>query len=181
MSLKTTPHTKQIDVPAAGRYRLDPTLSSVAFRTRHLFGLAGVKGTIPIIGGVIDLDPAAPRADVTVTINAAGFNTGNAKRDADVARPRFLNADRYPEMTFRSHRPGALKRSEGRVSLDGELTVRGVTQPVNLSVDSIETTGTGLRATATTRIDRYAFGLTKGKGMAARYLTVELVAVAESL
>jgi polyisoprenoid-binding protein YceI len=181
MSLKTPPRKTQVDVPKAGRYRLDPALSSVAFRTRHLFGLAGVNGTMPIIGGDIDLDPEAPAADVTVTMNAAAFNTGHAKRDVDVTKPKFLNADRYPEMTFRAHRPGAVKRSAGHVSLHGELTVRGVTQPVTISVDSLETTGTGFRATATARIDRYAFGLTAGKGMAARYLAVELVAVAESL
>jgi polyisoprenoid-binding protein YceI len=180
MSLKAAAQTRQIDVPAAGRHRLDPARSSVAFRTRHVFGLAGVKGTMPIIGGDIELDPAVPDADVTVTINAAAFNTGHAKRDADVAEPRFLNADVYPELTFRTQRP-ALRWSEGRVSLDGELTVRGVTQPVTLSIDSVETTGNGFRATATTRIDRYAFGLTAGKGMAARYLTVELVAVADPL
>ena len=83
-------------------------------------------------------------------------------------------------MTFRAHRPGALKRSEDRWSLDGELTVREVTKPVTLSIDSVETTAMGFRVTATTRIDRYAFGLTAAKGMASRYLTVELVAVAES-
>lgn len=178
---KTTPQTKQIDVPTAGRYRLDPALSSVAFRTRHIFGLAGVKGTMPIIGGDIVLDSAVPEADVTVTLNAAAFNTGHTRRDGDVGKPKFLNVDRYPEMTFRAHRPGALKRSEGRLSLNGELTVRGVTKPVTVSIDTVETTGMGFRATATTRIDRYAFGLTASKGMAARYLTVELVAVAESL
>jgi polyisoprenoid-binding protein YceI len=82
-------------------------------------------------------------------------------------------------MTFRAHRPGALKRSDGPVSLDGELTVRGVTKPVTLSIKSIEVTSKGFRATATTRIDRYTLGLTAANGMAARYLTVEPVAVAD--
>jgi polyisoprenoid-binding protein YceI len=178
---ETTPETKQIGVPAAGRYRLDPALSSVAFRTRHLFGLAGVKGTMPIVGGDIVLDPAVPEADVTVTLDVAATSTGDTRRDRDVGKPKFLNVDVYPEMTFRADGPGALRRSKGRLSLDGELTVRTVTKRVTLSIDSVETTGMGFRATATARIDRYAFGITAAKGMAARYLTVGLVAVAKPL
>jgi polyisoprenoid-binding protein YceI len=69
------------------------------------------------------------------------------------------------------------------LSLDGELTVRMVTKRVTLSIDSVETTGMGFlaTATATARIDRYAFGITAAKGPAARYLTVGLVAVAKPL
>jgi polyisoprenoid-binding protein YceI len=177
---KTTPQTNQFGVQAAGRYRLDPALSSAAFRARHLFGLAGVKGTMPIIGGDIVVDPAVPDADVTVTLNAAAISTGNSKRDGDISKPKLLYVDRYPEMTFRAHRPGALKRCEGRWSLDRELTVRAVTKPARLSIDSVETTAMGFRVSATSRIDRYALGLTAAKAMASRYLTVELVAVAES-
>jgi polyisoprenoid-binding protein YceI len=176
---RTTPQTTHVDAPAAGRYRIDPALSSVTFRTRHVFGLASVTGTVPIVGGDIVLDPGAPEADVAVTLDVAAISTGNTRRDRDVSKPRFLNVALYPEMTFRAYLPGALRRSEERVSLDGELTVRGVTKAVSLSVGSVESTGTGFRATATTRIDRYAFGITASRGMAARYLTVDLVAVAE--
>jgi polyisoprenoid-binding protein YceI len=56
-----------------------------------------------------------------------------------------------------------------------------VTKTVTLSIDSSETTGMGFRAAATTRIDRYAFGIVAAKGMAAWYLTIELVAVAALL
>jgi hypothetical protein len=46
---------------------------------------------------------------------------------------------------------------------------------------SIEAAESGLRARATTRIDRYAFGLTAAKGMAARYLDIDLTAAVEPL
>jgi len=55
----------------------------VAFRTRHLFGLGAVSGT------------------VAVTISAASFRTGNRGRDRD-ARGRFLHAGRYPDITFQA-------------------------------------------------------------------------------
>jgi polyisoprenoid-binding protein YceI len=111
---ETTPETKQVGVPAAGRYRLDPALASVTFRTRHLFGLAGVKGTMPIVGGDIVLDPAVPEADVTVTLDVPAISTGDTRRDRDFGKPKFLNVHGYPEMTFRAHGPGTLTRSEGR-------------------------------------------------------------------
>lgn len=174
----TSPQTQQVAVPAAGRYRLDPARSTVAFSTRHMFGLAGVKGTMPVVAGDIVVDPAAPEADVAVTIGAASFSTGHAKRDGDVRKAKFLNVDQYPEMTFHA---GTLSRSSGRWTLDGELTVCGVSQPVTLTIDSVETSGAGFRAVATTRIDRYAFGLTAAKGMAARYLNVELTAYADPM
>jgi polyisoprenoid-binding protein YceI len=69
--------------------------------------------------------------------------------------------------------------SDAGWSLDGELSVVGVTQPVTLAIRSVEARGAGFRTVATTRIDRYAFGVTTGKGIAACYLNVELTAVAQ--
>lgn len=104
---KTTLQIEQIGVPAAGRYRLDPALSSVTFRTRHLFGLAGVKGTVPIVGGDIVLDAAVPEADVTVTLDVAAIGTGNTRprsrrRQAQVSERRPLPADDVPGARARS-------------------------------------------------------------------------------
>ena len=59
--------------------------------------------------------------------------------------------------------------------------MRGVSQPVTLVIESVETAGAGFRARATTRIDRYAFGLTAATGMAARHLNIDLSATAEPL
>jgi polyisoprenoid-binding protein YceI len=73
----------------------------VAFRTRHLFGLGAVSGTMAVTGGEITLDPVVPQASVTATISAASFRTGNRGRDRD-ARGRFLHAGRYPDITFQA-------------------------------------------------------------------------------
>jgi polyisoprenoid-binding protein YceI len=61
------------------------------------------------------------------------------------------------------------------------LEVRGVSQPVTLVIEPVETAGAGFRARASTRIDRYAFGLTAATGMAARHLNIDLSATAEPL
>lgn len=165
-----------LHVPAASRYHLDPGTSVVTFWTRHLFGLGTVTATMAITSGEISIDPAVPHATVTATISAASFTSGNRARDRDVRSPRFLHADRYPDITFRA---GALGHDQDRWMLAGELTVRQVTSPVTLAISSVEPAESGFRARATTRIDRYTFGVTAAKGMAARHLDIAVTAVAE--
>jgi polyisoprenoid-binding protein YceI len=111
---------------------------------------------------------------VTAVISASSFSTGNRARDRDIRSPKYLDTGRYPHITFRT-----FSRDRGRWVLPGELEVRGVSKPVTLAIESIKETGPGFRAHATTRIDRYAFGLTAAKGMAARHLDIELTAAAE--
>lgn len=170
--------TQRANVPAAGRYRLDPGRSSVGFRTRHLFGLATVSGTMRVAAGEIVVDPEAPQASVTASVAAASFSTDNDRRDRDVRSAKFLHAEKYPYVTFRA---GTLSQAQGRWVLSGELTVRDVSSPVRLAIESVEPAGKGFRALATTRIDRFAFGLTAARGMAARFLDIELTAIAEPL
>jgi polyisoprenoid-binding protein YceI len=62
--------------------------------------------------------------------------------------------------------------------LAGDLEVRGVSRPVTLVIESVQAADAGFRAQAAARIDRYAFGVTAAKGMAARYLDISLTAVA---
>jgi polyisoprenoid-binding protein YceI len=168
--------TGRVELPAAGRYRLDPGRSAVTFRTRHLFGLATVSGSMRVITGEVTLDPAIPQASVAATLSASSFSTGNRARDRDVRSARFLAAERYPDITFTA---GTLSRAQGRWALAGELMIRQASKQVTLAIESVETDGAGFRARAATRIDRYAFGLTAAKGMAARHLDIELTAAAE--
>lgn len=166
----------RVSVPAAGRYRVDPAHSSVTFRTRHLFGLAAVPGTMAVASGEITVDSAVPQAAVTAVIGAASFSTGSRARDRDVRSARFLNTRRYPQIIFQG---GNIGLADGCWMLAGELTVRNVTCPVTLAIESVEPAGAGFRARATTRIDRYAFGLTTAKGIAARYLDIALAVTAQ--
>jgi polyisoprenoid-binding protein YceI len=73
-------------VPVAGRYRLDPARSSFTFRTRHLFGLGRVSGTMAVAGGEITIDPAVPQPTVTATVSAASFTPAAAPVTGTSAR-----------------------------------------------------------------------------------------------
>jgi polyisoprenoid-binding protein YceI len=172
----TSTQAPRVSVPAAGRYRIDPARASVTFRTRHLFGLGAVSGTMAVTSGEITVDPAVPQAAVTAVISAASFSTGSRARDRDVRSARFLDTTHYPDITFQA---GTLSRSQSHWMLAGQLTVRDMTSPVTLAIESVEPAGAGFWARATTRIDRYAYGLTAAKGMAARYLGIDLAVTAQ--
>jgi polyisoprenoid-binding protein YceI len=153
--------------PQLGRYEIDTGHSTVTFRTRHLFGLAPVRGTFAIRSGTIDV--AEPRAGSAAyaEIEAASFRTGNGQRDEAVRSARLLDAGRHPLITFRSEN---IAQSE----LTGALTVCGITRPVSLTVELADVSPRSFTARAVTRVDRTEFGVTAYRGLAARHLEVSL-------
>jgi len=177
-----------VTTPRLGRYQIDTGGSAVTFRTRHLFGLAPVRGTLAIRAGTIDV--AEPLADSSVyaEIEAASFRTGNGQRDGAVRSARFLDASRHPLMTFRSEgidhsvlclalggtTPLQPPAAEQAPRINGALTVRGVTRPVSLAVELGDVSPRSFTARATTRVDRTEFGVTAARGLAGRYLELSL-------
>jgi polyisoprenoid-binding protein YceI len=167
--MQTTHDHQAVTAPPLGRYAIDPGQSAVTFRTRHMFGLAPVRGRFAIRSGTVDVAEPASASDVRVEIDAASFRTRSRQRDTAVRSAQFLNAAAHPVITF------AADRLDGD-ALTGSLTVRGVTRPVTLTVERVETAPGAFTACATTRIDRTEFGVTALRGMAGRYLdmTVEV-------
>jgi polyisoprenoid-binding protein YceI len=156
-------------IPRPGRYEIDTSCSAVTFRTRHLFGLAPVRGSFAIRAGTIEVAEPLADSSVYVHIDPASFRTGNGQRDTSVRSERLLDADRYPVITF---------RSEGvdGPALTGTLTVRNVTMPITLSIERTAVRARWFSARASARIDRTEFGVTAYRGVAGRYLdmTVEV-------
>jgi len=167
--------TRHHDVPPAGRYEIQPERTVVRFRTRAIFGLLPVRGTYRVTGGHIRLHDPVESSTVTVTVDAASFDSGNAERDRHVRSADFLAVEEHPEITFRAGRVRPAGDGEPAV-LDGELTVRGVRRPVSLTVLTVRSgeNGRDLVATARTVVDRYEFGITRSKGMAGRRQVLEL-------
>jgi polyisoprenoid-binding protein YceI len=164
--------------PRLGHYEIDAAHSAVTFRTRHLFGLAPVRGAFDITAGTLDVAEPLTSSGIHAEIGAASFRTGNPPRDAAVRSPRLLDAGRHPVIVFDAD------RIDGSV-IAGVLTVRGVTRPVELTVDAVTPAepGAGERGPAGSftvraraRIDRTEFGITAMRGLAGRYLelTVEV-------
>jgi polyisoprenoid-binding protein YceI len=74
-----TPET--LATPRPGRYEIDTSCSAVTFRTRHLFGLAPVRGSFAIGAGTVEVTEPPAGSNVYVRIDPASFRTGNGQRD----------------------------------------------------------------------------------------------------
>jgi polyisoprenoid-binding protein YceI len=158
--------------PQPGQYDIDVERSTVRFSTRHLFGLAPVRGSLAIRSGSVTIGEPFAACRVFAELDTASFRTGNGQRDASVKSARFLAAGAHPVITF------AADAVAGEV-ITGTLTVRGTSGQVSLRVTSVEGTPQLFTARAVSRIDRTAFGVTAAFGLAARYLdvTVEVLCV----
>jgi polyisoprenoid-binding protein YceI len=153
--------------PQLGHYDIDPSRSAVTFRTRHLFGLAPVRGTFAIRSGTVDIAEPVAGSSVHAEIETASFRTRNSQRDRSVLSPRFLHPASYPVMIFSARHIDA----ESQV-LTGTLTVRDVTQPISLKIVHNAPSEGSFTARATVRIDRTEYGITAMRGLAGRYLDV---------
>ena len=153
--------------PASGAaYQIDATHSELSFRIRHLLGR--VSGGFGEWGGTIAIDTVNPaNSKVDVTIKTATIDTRNAQRDAHLRSADFFAADSFPTITFKS-RKVALQGS--RLTVLGDLTIRGRTKPVTLAGEYAGTFkdamgGARTAFTATTTIDRNDFGVAWNKAV----------------
>jgi polyisoprenoid-binding protein YceI len=167
-----------IAVPAPGTYRIDAARSAITFTTRHLFGLGPVSGGFDLREGEIRVTDPLSESSARAKISAASFRTGNPGRDGAVRSARLLDAGAHPDISFISRR---LDQADGRWVLHGLLSVRGKAHPVELAIDGAQPAGRDLRLRASVRLDRYNFGITKARGLAARHLSLELDIVAHRL
>lgn len=161
-----------IEAPALGAYRIEPGESTIEFVTRHLFGLAPVRGTFTLREGVVHVAEPVEASMVRATIDVRSFDTGNTARDDVVRSSRFLDAAAHPDITFVANdvTPDQVLR--------GTLTVRGRVQPLDVRVDEVRVLGHRLQLRASAEVDRYAWGITASKGLAGRRLRFTLSLVA---
>jgi polyisoprenoid-binding protein YceI len=119
--------------PLAGSWDLDPTHSALEFVARYaMFTL--VRGRFTSFSGTVVIDPRHPEATlVDVEIDASSVDTAMPVRDAQLRGDEFFDVERHPNISFRSLDATVL--SPGRYTVHGELTIRGIAQPVRLVVD----------------------------------------------
>lgn len=148
---------------STAKYVIDASHSHASFSVRHLM-ISNVRGEFQKFSGEVSYDPANPEAtSAQVSLEVASINTREEKRDAHLRSADFFDADNHPTITFKS--TGA-KKSGDKLSLAGDLTIRGTTKPVTLEVDEITDEGkdpwgnTRIGGSAHTKIKRSDFGIT---------------------
>jgi polyisoprenoid-binding protein YceI len=113
-------------------YSVDPAHAVVAFLVMHA-GYAKVLGQFSDVEGTFSFDDETGEvSDITARISAQSVSTGQADRDEHVRSEDFLDAEAHPDITFTSTEATAISATEGVV--EGDLTIRGVTNPVELRV-----------------------------------------------
>ena len=161
-SVASTRAFEGLQIPAAGTYDLDAAHKRVGFVARHLM-VSKVRGQFSEASAVITIAEDPLQSSVTASIVAASIETGQVDRDNHLRSGDFFESEKYPTLEFRS--TGIKSHSGAEFVLDGELTIKGVTKPVELVVEfeGAATSPYGQQVfgfSATTEIDREDWGLT---------------------
>lgn len=155
----------------------DPAYSTVDFEIRNLW--YNVKGRFNVLEGVIVLDEYdISRSSVTATIKAASIDTGNKRRDVHLQSADFFDVEKFPEIEFKSSRI-ARGRDRDSLDLDGTLTIKDKQVPIALAVNEMDRSRSPrgeeyIYYSATTELDRYAFGIVYGRAVIGRKLKVTI-------
>jgi polyisoprenoid-binding protein YceI len=149
------------ELPAPGRWLIDPGHTELAFVGRH-FMLTKIRGRFTGLSGVIQVAELPGDSMAEVTIDMASVESGNEGRDEHLRSADFFDVANHPTATF-SARASGWQGTRG--ALAGELTLRGVTRPVILQAEYLGYAADpwgGHRAvfTAAGTIDREEWGLT---------------------
>ena len=116
-------------------WTIDPAHTTIAFSVRHMM-VSNVRGQFSKFNGSVDADPAKPRAaKIAASIETASIDTANQKRDEDLRSPNFLDAAKFPMITFASKK--VEKVSDSKYKITGDLTLHGVTKEVVLDVSDV--------------------------------------------
>jgi polyisoprenoid-binding protein YceI len=111
-------------------YTMDPGHTYVLFSWNH-FGFSNPTGNLSLGQGTLVFDEKDPaKSSVDVTLPLSDLDTHVSKLDEHLKKPDFLDADKYPTITFKSTKVQAVGGNKYKVT--GDLTVHGVTKPVVL-------------------------------------------------
>ncbi len=169
--------------PQAGTHsvwQFDPYHTQVEFAAKHL-GMMTVRGTFLEVTATGYIDPEHPEASsVDITIQAASIRTHNAQRDNDLRSSNFLEIDKYPTMHFKSTE--IKPTGQDRYTVTGDLTIKGNTRPVTLSVVKYgefndPNMGHRIGYSAEGKINRKDFGMTFNAMLDGRWIVSEEVQI----
>ena len=145
-------------------WNIDPAHTVAEFKVKHMM-IANVKGHFPKVSGVLTLDESKlADSRVEATIEATSIETRDAQRDAHLKSADFFDVEKFPTLNFKSTNISIVR--DGELSVEGDLTIRGVTRKVNFQVEgptppSKDPWGnTRVAISASAKINRKDFDLT---------------------
>jgi polyisoprenoid-binding protein YceI len=150
----------QIPGYVVGAWEIDPTHSTVGFSVRHMM-VSKVRGYFRDFKGEIVTAENPTESSVEASIQLGSIDTRQEQRDAHIRSADFFDVENHPTMLFRST---SVKTDGADWTVEGELTIKGITRPVVLD---LELNGFGPDAyggtragfSAKTEINRNEFGV----------------------
>ena len=142
------------EVVPAGTWTSDPVHSSIDFAVKHM-------GVTPFRGGFKQFEAALVDGKLSGNAPVESIQTDDENLTGHLLSPEFFDAERHPVLRFESTE---IRREGDEVAIDGTLTLKGVTQPVELRgtvtgpiADPYGGNRLGLELETT--IDRHDFGI----------------------
>lgn len=145
---------------STGTWTIDPTHTEIGFSVRHL--VSKVRGKFEAFEGTIVTPEDLTSSTVNVTVDLNSINTGTADRDNHLRSADFFEVETHPKMTFVS--TGIVQKSDTDFVVTGDLTIKGVSKPVELATEFLGEGGdpwggTRVGIEATAEISRKEFGI----------------------
>lgn len=162
-------------------YDIDPAHTYPAFEADHMGGLSIWRGKFNATSGKVVLDTAAKTGEVDVTVDVASVDFGHDKMNEHARSPEIFDAAKFPKATYK----GKVSKWNGDApaEIDGQFTLKGVSKPLKLTVNSFlckpnpmnrkETCG----ADASGTFQRDAFGVDYGKNFGFKMDTKLLISI----
>jgi polyisoprenoid-binding protein YceI len=117
---------------AAETYKIDPSHTYPSFEADHFGGLSVWRGKFNTTEGTIVVDRAAKSGTVDITIDAASLDFGNEKLNAHAKGAEMFDVTKFPKATYKGK---LVFTGDAPTSVNGELTLHGVTKPVTLQIN----------------------------------------------
>jgi len=143
-------------------WNVDKVHSKVRFDVAHMV-ISVVEGDFKNFNGTVtNTKDDFSDAKFSFNVETKSINTDNTRRDADLKSGNFLEVEKYPEMSFKS--TSLIKKDDKNFTLNGNLTLRGVTKPVSFNMQfngTIKDPWGNTRAAfkVTGKINRFDYGL----------------------
>ena len=158
-------------------FAVDSTHTFPRFSYNHL-GYSIQMSRFDKATGTVTLDKAAKTAAVDIVIDTKSVNTGSATFNEHIQGEDFLDTAKHPTATFKSTK--VVFEGDKPVSIDGNLTLKGITKPVTLTVTSFHAMPhpmmkkDAIGANATTKVKRTDFNMGKNVPYVGDEVTIDI-------
>ncbi|WP_454883587.1 YceI family protein [Sphingomonas oryzagri] len=179
-ALPGAPETARV---TAGTYKVEPNHTQVGFAVDH-FGFSIFRGFFSNASGTLNLDTknlGATKLNITIPIDS--IYTTSRELNGELIGPKFFDVQHWPNATFTS--TSVLPGPDGKVLLNGTLTLHGQTRPVHMTVKlhgtgkSLMGKGQSIGFDARTAINRSEFGIGGGVPLVSDQVQITIAAAFE--